>query len=301
MASSSRFLVLSTFLVALMGCKGKDRTQENSPTPIAVGRVSVSFVEVLPDGTALRHEDTEEAMARQLERRVEKDGRIRLGQKSADPLELAVVLSPLTGEPGTDGKTSGDEENEDEVGLLFTLRTTYGDGWKISSSIATRAGFRDSSRPDALTDEVIRDLLDGLIDQIQLFDSTDDELASLVKRGSDDPDSRAMAIRILGERRSTTASPVLAQVLDDTASDDPLMEDLIGALGRIGNESATPALVRAFGRAAPYQEVIIIQALGSTGGQEARQFLSVVASGHESDVVRNHASQVLHSMDKGVD
>jgi hypothetical protein len=45
-----------------------------------------------------------------------------------------------------------------------------------------------------------------------------------------------------------------------------------------------------------YQEVQILRALSATGGDEARQFLEAVATGHEFDPVRRIAKEALIGM-----
>ncbi len=276
------FVLIALFL--LFACKDR-RAREDKR--ILVGRITVSSIEIGEDGSAVRDFAMEKVLVSKLEKAIADDGRIVTGSERMDPLELAVVVSGH--EPGPDGA-------EPAAGRLAvcTLRTTHGDGYRISSSIATSIGDEAPGIPA----DLILDLVDGLLAQLVLFEETDEVLAEIAGDEEASADTRATAIRILGERESTGAVPTLVSTLELTGSDDPLFEDLVGALSRIGDERASPSLVKAFGRAETWQAVIIVEALGSTGGEEARQFLVVVASGHDSPVVKERAKHALTSMDK---
>jgi hypothetical protein len=272
-------LALLFALAALLGCRDKER----APEPVSVGRLSVSWVELSETGTAVRDESMERSLAGILEKAVDEEERIVSGAEKADPLELAVVASPSPG------------EQADSVDLVYTLRTTHGDGWRLSATIATRLAADEASDP-ARSREVVGELVDDLLAQLELFDDDDRALERLVTDEEANPDARATAIRILGERGSVSAVPSLVAALGEAEAGSPLIEDIVGALARIGDERASPALIDAFSRARGHQAILIVDALGRTGGEEARLFLDVVASGHESPVVRDHARRALSKL-----
>ena len=217
--------------------------------------------------------------------------RITPGVAGRDPLELSIVSGGEVGEhiPEMAGSPDAFTSAEAEI-LAFTLATTWGDGWRISSSVLTDLEVGDLSN---LT-PVIDDLLSDLVAQLDLFEKDSPALVSLLdKRDCRFDGVCATAIRILGERKETSAVPTMVKLLGSIPASDPLTEDLIGALGRIGDERASKGLVETFNKAHPSQQVAVIEALASTGGPDARLFLEVVATGHESILVREQAARAL--------
>jgi hypothetical protein len=287
MASARTWATTFSALLLLLPCGCKPKTRKDAGRHIEVGRIVVSWVNVEDEVTLERDEVREKGLSKALAEKVEEHPGIVAGVAGRDPLELAVVSGgdidehvPETVDPG--GTISA-----------FTLRTTWRDGWRISSSILTDV---DTDEIEDM-DPVLDDLLEDLVAQLGLFDLTTDQLIAFVRKSEcTSDDVCATAVRILGERGSTEAVPVMLEKLERVKGADPLLEDLVGALGRIGDESASGGLVDAFNRAHPSQQVAIIAALSRTGGEDARLFLEVVASGHESLVVREQAAVALASL-----
>lgn len=286
-----RAVLLILALCALApACRNKPGKARFDQKQIEVGRLTVSWVSVLDEMTVERDEVKEKRLKKILADRVSSHPRVTAGVTDHDPLELAVVAG--TTEYAPDALT--DAGGEVTLATL-TLRTTWQDGWRISSSVLTDL---PSEKP-ADTAPIIDDLLDDLVAQLDLFDLEVEELIALLeKRDCTYDDVCSMAVRILGESSNSSAVPVLVAKLEKTATPDPLMEDLVGALGRLGDQRASPALVDAFGRAEPTLHVAILNSIEKTGGKEAKLFLEVVASGHESLVIRERARSALESMDK---
>jgi hypothetical protein len=287
-----RGLITLLVLASLAGtaCRNKPGGGSAARASIEVGRVSASWVDVIDELTVERNEVKEKRLKKILAERVSHNPRIKTGVTGRDPLELAVVSGSRLAEP-----ESADAPPDSITIATFTLRTTWEDGWRISTSVLTDL---PSGKPSD-TGPIIDDLIEELVAQLDLFDLSNDELISLLEeRDCAYDDVCILAVRILGERGDAKAVPVLVETLEKTDSSDPMLEDLVGALGRLGDERAGPALVDAFNRADPSLQVAILRAIESVGGKEARLFLEVVASGHDSHVIRELARSALESMDK---
>jgi hypothetical protein len=279
---------LAALIAACPCCKHGAARHDGAPRGIEVGRIAVTWVDAIDEITVARDEVKEKKLAKALAERISRRKDVTAGVAGRDPLELSVVSSART---DADGGAAG----EGNV-LAFNLGTTWGDGWKISSSILTElpSGSVEEAGP------VLDDLLDDLVAQLDLFDMDSAGLIRAVeKRDCAGDGVCATAIRLLGERHEAEAVGVLVGKLGDADPSDPVMDDIVGALGRIGDERATPALVETFNRVHPVQQVAILDAIASCGGEDARLFLEVVASGHESPVMREQARRHLDSMDNG--
>ncbi len=288
-------VALLACLLSMTSCRCRSESQDEEPKTIEVGRIAVSWVDVVDEFTVERDPVKEKKLKKILAARVKANPRIVPGVAGRDPLELSIVSGGEVGEhiPEMGGSPDAFANPEAEV-LAFTLSTTWGDGWRISSSVLTDLEIGDLSD---LT-PVIDDLLSDLASQLDLFDEDSAALVALLSERDCRFDGVcATAVRILGERKDAAAVPALVKLLEATPTSDPLTEDLIGALGRIGDERASKGLVVTFNRAHPSQQVAIIESLAVTGGPDARLFLEVVATGHESVLVREQASRALERLD----
>ncbi len=282
-------------LLAMTSCRCRSGSRDDEPKTIEVGRIAVSWVDVVDEFTVERDPVKEKRLKKILSARVKETRRIVPGIAGRDPLELSIVSGGEVGEhiPEMAGSPDAFTSPDAEI-LAFTLSTTWGDGWRISSSVLTDIEVEDLSD----LEPVIDDLLSDLVSQLDLFDSDSAALVELLEERDCRFDGVcATAVRILGERKERTCVPALVRLLGSTPTSDPLTEDLIGALGRIGDERASKALVETFNKAHPSQQVAIIEALAVTGGPDARLFLEVVATGHESILVREQASRALERLD----
>jgi len=277
----------SALILALLSLPAACRHGDRAGRVIEVGRIQVSWVEVV-DATTVERDEKREAKVRGiLEQKIASHPRIEHGIAGRDPLELAVVSGK---------RDPGSTEGGDEI-TTFTLRTTWADGWRLSSSILTELPDGDATKAGLVLDDLIEDL----VLQMDLFGLDDGRLVGMVRDRDCAIDGVcSTAVRILGERRSAVAVPALVAKLEKARPEDPIFEDIVGALGRIGDQRATPALITAFSGADPPQQVTIVGAVGTCGGPEARPFLEVMASGHESPIIRMTASRMLDSMDKKI-
>ena len=277
-------------LLLTTSCRCRSDSQGKEKEGIEVGRITVSWVDVVDEFTVERDEVKENKLGKVLASRVEASPRVTSGVAGRDPLELSIVSGGEVGEHVPEMASSDAFTSPEAEILAFTLSTTWGDGWRISSSVLTDIEAKKLSD----LEPVIDDLISDLVTQLDLFDEDSPSLVALLEERDCRHDGVcATAVRILGERNESSAVPALVGLLGAIPTSDPLTEDLIGALGRIGDERASRALVETFTKAHPSQQVAIIEALASTGGTDARLFLEVVATGHESILVREQASRAL--------
>jgi hypothetical protein len=277
-------------VLAAASCRCRSQSQDAKGESIEVGRITVSWVDVVDEFTVERDEVKEKRLRKILASRVKAHDRITPGVAGRDPLELSVVSGGEVGEQIPEMASADAFTDPGAEILASTLSTTWGDGWRISSSVLTDLEMKDLSALEPVLD----DLLSDLVDQLDLFEKDSTSIVALL----DERDCRfdgvcATAVRILGERKEASSVPTLVKILQEIPTSDPLTEDLIGALGRIGDERASKALVETFNKARPSQQVAIIESLASTGGPDARLFLEVVATGHESVLVREQATRAL--------
>jgi len=129
-----------------------------------------------------------------------------------------------------------------------------------------------------------------------------DEQAGLLKSGNDslikalehtEPDVRMAAARTLAERRAKEAVPPLCDLL--RREQNQVGQAVVGALAVIADEQGVPCLIQWAG-ADDRRLILIIDTLASIGGQEARSFLEMIASGHDQPGVRTVAEEGLRRM-----
>jgi len=123
-----------------------------------------------------------------------------------------------------------------------------------------------------------------------------DSAALLAAVTGSDSDLREEAIRLAGERRDEKVVPALLPLLKSEDSD--LRDRVIGALGSIGDRRA----VRPLTEVARFRDVgdlpKVLDALAAIGGEDARSYLEFVASGHESEEIRELAKQALTHLER---
>lgn len=104
----------------------------------------------------------------------------------------------------------------------------------------------------------------------------------------------AAAVEIAAVRRLKAAVPALVKLLRHK---EPAVADrTIGALVAIGDRRAVKPLTRLSRFSDTEKMAKIIDGIGSLGGKEARDWLELVASGHEDADIRNLAREALERM-----
>jgi hypothetical protein len=121
-----------------------------------------------------------------------------------------------------------------------------------------------------------------------------DEQAVVTALASDDPGLRQVALAAVADRRIAGALDALIKLLK---SDDPPTRD--GALGAL-MALKDPRAVKPIIDLAPFDDLammrLIIDAVGAIGGDEAKSYLELVASGHDVPEIRDLAKQALDRM-----
>ncbi len=118
-----------------------------------------------------------------------------------------------------------------------------------------------------------------------------DEAQVIAALDADDPDVRTEAFRAVSERRLAGAVPRLIELL---RSPNPEIRDAaIGGLVELGDPRGVKPLVDMVEFSDLDMMRRIIDAVGMIGGDEARDYLEFVASGHETPAVRRLAKEAL--------
>ena len=303
--------LLLAVLVLSGGCKrllGGGR----GAVPIAVGRAEAKWVMI--DAAQIGVEDgIRGAAARKIlveVLRASKAFTIDWGDGQGEMELLITTLEEPPEEEGGEGAPPGDASagadaaaedggGEGEPGpagleVIYVLKYRGEEGWPLSTAIVIKAGAKDDLMVSKPMADVVSELVSSIARQAALLH---EELPSLrVALKSHDDEIVTLAIQMLGEKKDHEVVPVLCDMLDQTPPGLDRRDEIIGALEKIADPRASPCLIRAFSGAEMYQEVQILRALSVTGGEEARQFLEAVATGHEFDPVRRIAKEALVSM-----
>jgi hypothetical protein len=214
-------------------------------------------------------------------------------QKGTAELDLVITVVDRSAredlEDLEDG--AGDEDSMPGTEIIYVLKYRGEEGWPLSTAVVIKA---DAGKEPVVTrpmGDVIVELVSDMAGQVELLHADVEAVRRALKHK--DEQVVTLAVQLLGEKQDRESVGELCAMLDAKMPGDPSRDDIIGALEKIGDVGATPCLIRAFSGAETYQEIHIIRALSATGGEEARQFLEAVASGHEFDPVRRIAQEAL--------
>lgn len=123
-----------------------------------------------------------------------------------------------------------------------------------------------------------------------------DDAALVAAIGGGDEALRDEAIRLAGERRAREAVPALLVHLK--SDDNGLRDRALGALATIGD----PRAVRPITESVRFRDVRelpkVIDAMSRIGGDEAKAWLELVATGHESQEMRDLAQKALGHLER---
>jgi len=200
-----------------------------------------------------------------------------------------------------------------EVGVAF--RTEEGDAKPQRVVLASaRAAAPDSLDAPALQASTVvpfrslggaeadrsavKDVLDGVLDdllyQAELTVAPPQRLAAAL--AEKDPTRLAAAVEIAAVRRTREAVPALLRLLHH--EDERVADRAIGALVAIGDRRAVKPLTRLADFKDTARMAKLLDAIGSLGGPEAKEYLEFVASGHDDADIRNLASEALERMNR---
>lgn len=140
--------------------------------------------------------------------------------------------------------------------------------------------------------KAVTETLQALDDQAVVLGSGNTGLIKALE--NPEPDIRVAAVRALGERRARDAIDPLCALLD--REENEVGEAAVGSLVMIGDEKAVPCIIRWAG-SNDRRLAIIIDPLAMLGGQEARVYLEMVASGHEVQGIKLSAEEGLRRLE----
>jgi hypothetical protein len=154
----------------------------------------------------------------------------------------------------------------------------------------------DPKRPDAGGDRralfdglvlrVASDLVDGYAARVRLQHGSPAEVhAALVRDGGE---LREEAIRAVADRQLRDEVPVLLKLLGDP--EETVRDAALGALIALKERRAVAELTRTRSLRDRREMRKIIEAISILGGEEAHDYLSFVADGHEDEEIRKEAA-----------
>jgi len=133
----------------------------------------------------------------------------------------------------------------------------------------------------------IRSALALLTDMLGLFQQQDAQLVAVLRRNEADDDVRALAVRILQERKSSSAVPDLLDVFPDAP--EVLRLTLLDALSTLAKpEQLGTLLAKVDGRRVD-EVTRALRAAAMIGGRDAREYAGWMAMGHPDERVRQTA------------
>ena len=277
-----RALLLTAALLAV-ACKTPSR-----PGATIVGAVTVGEAALSGKPEISR---TAPQLVREVQGALESTGQfvVRQGGLAHVHLEIEQVqrrLAPLL---------EGSRAPEREIAEVYlTLELTQGDADRLVAEGDARrpTGADDSLDPearhaafDSALQEALQAAVAALRDQVEARRKTDAQL--LADLSAKDAHVRDYAIRVLADRRSPAAVPVLIERLHDENSD--IVKRAAGALTAIGDRRAVVPMIELTRKRTSEQVGPLLYAIASLGGAEAEAFLYTLESGSPDEEVRRAA------------
>jgi hypothetical protein len=145
----------------------------------------------------------------------------------------------------------------------------------------------------------VRKIVEGLVDDVlfqgRLAIGPPQALAAALGERKDLARLSA-AEELAGVRRAREAVPALIELLQH--KDEQISDRAIGALVAIGDRRAVKPLTRLSRFEDTARMAKVLDAIGSLGGQEARDYLEFISTGHEDADIRNLAAEALERMNR---
>ena len=288
-------------MLGLGGCKLWKGKKAGEPVTL-LGSVDAKWIEVDEHEMGVENGLRGKVVRTILDARIQESRRFRLDKaKGGAVLNLFISVMPAGMSPEAAAGTAMAETGPDAQSAenksyeaIHVLKYKGEEGWPLSTAIVVRAGSMADIEDSGSLRDIVSELVGGMERQVDLLHSDIDVVAAALQDKDDEVVS--LAVQILGEKKDRESVPVLCTMLEKRRPNDPVLEDIIGALGKIGDRRATPYLIRAFSGAESWQEIQIIHALAMTGGRDARLFLEAVASGHDFEHTRHLAEDSLQQI-----
>jgi hypothetical protein len=275
-------------LVLVAGCDDSARSPAGRQgTRLGIAKVSTELFALDAESKALKLDVSLDAMVRE---RVEASKGLEL----VDPehvaggarLRVSARLLP-------DGFTG-------ELHALISTKITNTGSIPLTSNVdATREKLADGRAFDEAAyvehlKKAVADALTALDEQAVVLNSGNAGLIKALEH--EETDVRMAAIRALGERRAQDAVEPLCELLRREKAEAG--QAAVGSLAMIGSEKAVPCLIQWAG-SDDRRLALVIDPMATIGGREAREFLEMIASGHEVEGIKRTAEEGLRRLEAG--
>jgi hypothetical protein len=263
-----------------------DREGEGRTAPddrLEVGRVATEFHAFGADAEPIELSTSLDGLVR-TEVSKSRSLRLREGSEEARRRGAKLRVRAMVAPDGTTG----------ELHAIVSARLDRTGSIPLSADIdavrpgASKGGQLDESIYVRHLEKAVREAVQGLDEQVRLLRGGNSTLVDALE--SPEPSVRVAAARELGERRAREAVEPLCSLL--RREEGHVGEAAVGALAAIGDRRAVPCLIDWAGDD-EQRLVLVIDPLAAVGGDEARAFLEMVASGHESPGIRRVAEHAL--------
>jgi hypothetical protein len=145
-----------------------------------------------------------------------------------------------------------------------------------------------------LAERTTDDLVSAYLGRQKLWLADESGVAGAL--ASSDADQKVEAIRIVGVKKLRRNLPTIVRLLSD--EDEAIRDAALGAVVALGDRSAIKALAESHQMRNTYEMRKVIDAVGSLGGQEARDYLSFVSDNHDDSDIREMAKAALERLVK---
>jgi len=159
--------------------------------------------------------------------------------------------------------------------------------------LALQPGSSDAPALRRVVDSLTQDLLF----QAELAVGPPDKLVRALTAQQQETSRLIAAEDLAAARQLKEAVPALIQLLRH--KDESVADRAIGSLVAIGDRRAVKPLTQLSEFRDTARMAKVLDAIGALGGEEARDYLEFVSTGHEDADIRNLASEALERMKRG--
>jgi hypothetical protein len=288
-ACARALLSLLLVLALMSGCKPKV-----APPPPPPRIVEVRVIDRTPGGSPL----STDAIAARAAKAIAESSGLPVADGGVPPTSAFRLRIEVRVQPGEDP-----EQKKPMMRALVTVKLSPQDGQALLSydQTAVAEGSIDAkgdggvpAAAQSLAERAVLDVVKGVGARVKLA-SADAAALGTALDGADD-ELRLEALRVAGERRERTVVPAVIRLLKN--EDRDVRDRAVGTLASIGDARA----VRPLTEVARFRDLgdlpMVLDALATIGGDEARAYLEFVSSGHENGEIRELAKKSLGSLDR---
>jgi len=294
----SRALVALALLCLSPACKQPRGTQPAPPVaPPALGAVRARPIPPL-ELRGWRIELDAERLAKRVGERLSQDGIFAGGAQKGGTAEVTLEALPLAGDSA-----------EDAVRVKLRLRVALRPEGAAPAHFAedavalgeapleaktadeARAGFQ------RLTERTADDLVALYVARQRLWQAAAPAIVEAL--GAPDLESRVEAVRVVAARQLRQAIPKLLTMLED--EDEGVRDAALGALVVLRERGAVKVLAKSRQMRDAREMRKILDAMGTLGGREAKDYLGFVAETHDDEEIREMATSALERMTRNAE